>query len=144
MPIYHARSKALRAIKTELSLKHTEAVRVLDDPRCERLCYYINMWSLTTYAEAVAMVEDPVNQILCDKCGWTKGMACPDCASGCGCNVECSGWRHNKFDGELDDDEGGCPECGADDGTTYGCDCFNPTPSHCRECGASWNYDCAC
>lgn len=141
MPKYHARAKALRAIKTGLDIKHAEAIAVLDDPRCEELCYYMANWGLTTYAAAVAMVEDPFRQVLCEKCGWTKGMACPDCKDGCGCNTECSNWRHIQY--TYDEDEHGCIECGGDDGQTYGCSCFDPT--RCPECGASsQGYGCDC
>lgn len=75
-------------------------------------------------------MSDPANEILCDTCGWTVGMACPECP-GCGCyNSSCSGWRHR--DDEMDDDpaehEATCPECGGTYDDRYGpsqyeCDC---------------------
>jgi hypothetical protein len=51
-------------------------------------------WSITEvmqerdvdgYAGAVAWLEDPGRQTLCEDCGWTVAMACPECSPGCGC-----------------------------------------------------------
>lgn len=68
-----------------------------------------------TPREAVAIMTDPANEILCEVCGWTVGMICPECP-GCGCyNGQCSGWRHGEWEnGDSDDgfDEDGCEECG--------------------------------
>lgn len=51
-----------------------------------------------TWAEAEDIFDDPANQLLCSTCGWTVGMVCPECSSGCGCNNgRCSGWRHDEF-----------------------------------------------
>ncbi|MEU7855157.1 hypothetical protein [Nonomuraea sp. NPDC049141] len=44
-----------------------------------------------TPLEAVAIMTDPANQILCEDCGWTMGMICPECTKGCGCETRCSG-----------------------------------------------------
>jgi hypothetical protein len=74
-------------------------------------------------------VEDTRDQVMCDTCGWTWGMVCPECIPGCGCNNgRCSGWRHHEYrhdDDDLDDDYG-CAECGAGGrGDPYGeCVCF--------------------
>ncbi|MCD0445825.1 hypothetical protein LO763_19640 [Glycomyces sp. A-F 0318] len=122
MPEYHARATALRAIKQQLNITHTEAVAVLDDPRCEALCAYIDAYDLATYADAVAVLEDPRNQVLCENCGWTNSMACPECP-GCGCYTgQCTGWRHAEYDTESGADDAHCFECGADR-NGYGCDC---------------------
>lgn len=49
-----------------------------------------------TPAEAVAIMTDPANEVMCERCGWTNGMVCPEC-SGCGCeNGWCTGWRHKE------------------------------------------------
>ena len=71
-----------------------------------------------TWEEAEAVVDDPANQVLCEKCGWTNGMVCPECP-GCGCyNRRCSGWRHVEYmsDDELAEmrEDERCDECGAD------------------------------
>jgi len=82
------------------------------------------------FAEAEAFYDDPANEMLCETCGWTMGMICPECP-GCGCYTgSCTGWRHHEYrdpdmDG-LDDDPDACPECGAGGrGDPYGeCVCF--------------------
>lgn len=79
-----------------------------------------------TREEADAHVCDPANQLLCGTCEWTRGMICPECAKGCGCSYNCSGWRHDEFgpDDFADDEERHCGECGGvDDGSGYGCSC---------------------
>jgi hypothetical protein len=86
-----------------------------------------NEW---TREEAEAWLDDPANQTLCEVCGWTVGMVCPECSKGCGCETSCSGWRHQEFrsdDADIDADRGGedegC-ECGAYWGSNgYGCVC---------------------
>lgn len=77
-----------------------------------------------TYEEAQAEYDDPANQLLCETCGWTVGMICPECP-GCGCyTARCSGWRHAEF---ADEDElaelHACPECGGDTRNHYSCEC---------------------
>jgi hypothetical protein len=77
-----------------------------------------------TWAEAEAWYDDPANELLCGTCGWSRGMVCPECTRGCGCEVGCSGWRHSEWgqvDDDADDEAGGCPECGADH--EYRCVC---------------------
>ncbi|MFG1913002.1 hypothetical protein [Kribbella sp. NPDC048928] len=71
--------------------------------------------------------NDPANQLLCEECGWTVGMICPECP-GCGCyNHVCTGWRHLEF--ALGDEDPAaeyeevCEECGGNPGTPYGCEC---------------------
>lgn len=69
--------------------------------------------------------EPRADDVLCERCGWTYGMICPECLPGCGCSRGCSGWRHAEYNdgapfGESDDD--GC-ECGPyPDGE---CQCFD-------------------
>jgi hypothetical protein len=41
-----------------------------------------------TFAQAQAVYDDPANELLCDVCGWTMGMICPE-YPGCGCNQGC-------------------------------------------------------
>jgi hypothetical protein len=87
-----------------------------------------------TRAEAEAFVDDPGNQVLCERCGWTYNMICPECAEGCACSVGCDGWRHGEYrDGfdDYDDDPWGehqlsdydpsCSSCGEYLG---GCECL--------------------
>ena len=78
-----------------------------------------------TYVEAEAEVTDPGNQILCQECGWLVKWICPEC-SGCGCNTDCTGWRHTEIQmlyGPRDPDAHLCSECGADTSSYYGCNC---------------------
>lgn len=95
-----------------------------------------NEW---TYAEAEAWLDDPANQVMCEVCGWTNGMACPECP-GCGCySGRCTGWRHREADAGLEPEEGSyCTECGAN--SRYECSC-----APCPECGADgYHYVCNC
>ncbi|WP_331765129.1 hypothetical protein [Nocardia sp. NBC_01388] len=74
-----------------------------------------------TWEEAQAVYDDPRNQLLCGKCGWTVGMVCPECP-GCGCyNGRCSGWRHWEYADTEDEEPFECEECGARD--DYQCNC---------------------
>lgn len=78
-----------------------------------------------TFAQAQSEYDDPRNQIMCETCGWTYGMVCPECP-GCGCyNGRCTGWRHDEF---MDDDERAerdeCPECGGNINNHYECRCY--------------------
>lgn len=70
-----------------------------------------------TWDEAEAEHDDPANELLCETCGWTVGMVCPECP-GCGCyNQLCSGWRHREYRHDDERDElaadAECGECGA-------------------------------
>ncbi|WP_195911434.1 hypothetical protein [Streptomyces kaniharaensis] len=121
MPKDHARKKALANLKTNLGIKHACAVALLDHPDpAERdlLEEYLETYTdVTTYREAVDYLRqqqnDPRNQLLCERCGWTVGMICPEC-SGCGCVYGCTGWRHDEWAHEEDRiDPVGCPDCGA-------------------------------
>jgi hypothetical protein len=88
MPVDHARKKAIRDLKA-----HNPDL---------------------TYTEAAEILADPANQLLCETCGWTLGMICPECP-GCGCyNGRCTGWRHGEYAHEDDRDpsEDACDECG--------------------------------
>jgi hypothetical protein len=71
-----------------------------------------------SWEEAEAAYDDPANQLLCETCGWTLGMICPECP-GCGCYTgQCSGWRHREYSSDDEQDERRedecCEECGAD------------------------------
>jgi hypothetical protein len=84
-----------------------------------------------TFAEAAAVFDDPRNQTMCEDCYWTYGMACPECAKGCGCETRCPGWRHKEFAAQPDDPEEyrrDCEECGGSYDSRYG----------------SNGYDCTC
>lgn len=140
MPKQHARKKALTALKDELGIKHACAIALLDHPDAderETLERYLEEYAdITTYREALDYLRqqqtDPANQVMCDRCGWTNGMVCPECEPGCGCSVGCTGWRHEEVraatgDYDEDDDPYGCPECGAGGGgDPYGeCVCYD-------------------
>lgn len=129
MPKSHARKKTLASFKEELGIKHADAIALLDHPdpheRATLAEYLATYVDITTYREAVAYLEqernDPRNQVMCQRCGWTGGMACPECAEGCGCAVGCTGWRHQEMraaTGDYDEDDHGygCQECGAGSG----------------------------
>lgn len=50
-------------------------------------------------------------------------MICPKCAKGCGCQYDCTGWRHEEMRtatgdyGDDDYDPNATPECGASGGS---------------------------
>ncbi|MEU4507588.1 hypothetical protein [Streptomyces sp. NPDC024089] len=137
MPKNHARKKALASLKAELGVKHTDAIALLDHPDADEretleqyLAEYID---INTYREAVDYLRqqqaDPRNQVMCERCGWTNGMVCPECEKGCGCEYECTGSRHHEYAHDEDDSDFtsyGCDECGAGGGgDPYGeCCCY--------------------
>lgn len=94
-----------------------------------------------TFDEAEAQYDDPANKLLCETCGWTVGMTCPECVPGCGCATGCSGWRHAEYtdDGGDGDGYGGCFECGAA-GPSYRCNCGNEDD----DCCSRGSYACNC
>ncbi|MFB7359701.1 hypothetical protein [Streptomyces gardneri] len=126
MPKNHARKKALADLKVELGIKHSCAIALLDHPDADEqgtleryLAEYVD---ITTYKEAVDFLrrEQDLNQVMCENCGWTFSMVCPECP-GCGCyNGECSGWRHWEYQAQMDAATG-----------EYG-----SSSAHCDECGA--------
>ncbi|MFD9721093.1 hypothetical protein [Streptomyces sp. NPDC059076] len=139
MPKNHARKSALTSLKAELGIKHACAIALLDHPDAHEQSilggYLAEYVDINTYKEALDYLEqernDPRNQLLCATCGWTNGMACPECAKGCGCEYDCTGWRHEEMraatgDYEDDYDPNACPECGAGGGSDpYGdCVCY--------------------
>lgn len=119
MPTGHARKEDLAAIKAQLGVKHHMAVAILEHPESERIRALMEAYEdVRTMKDAVAIIEDPRNQLLCEKCGWTNGMVCPECDKGCGCEYGCTGWRHHEYaheDDDYDDPDHGvyCRECGA-------------------------------
>jgi hypothetical protein len=132
MPKNHARKNQLAALKDQLGVKHADAIALLDHPDPDDrvlLCEYLDTYAdITTYKDAVAFLEqernDPANELLCEKCGWTVGMVCPECP-GCGCyNLTCTGWRHREYwTAEEEADFYECPECGGDTRNHYDCTC---------------------
>ncbi|MFI2207660.1 hypothetical protein ACH47Z_44865 [Streptomyces sp. NPDC020192] len=137
MPKNHARKKALADLKDELGIKHACAIALLDhgDPdETQQLIEYLETYvDINTYKEAVDYLRqeqnDPRNKVMCQTCGWTYGMVCPECP-GCGCySGQCSGWRHHEYEEpDYDDPDYGvyCRECGAGgSGNPYEeCTCF--------------------
>ncbi len=82
-----------------------------------------------TPEEAEAVLTDPANETLCEVCGWTMGMICPEC-SGCGCDTgRCTGWRHAEYDGPDEEEatsgygQEDCEECGGMAGPYDECVC---------------------
>ena len=139
MPKNHARKKTIARIKAGLGIKHACAVELLAHPDDEQEALFellATYSDINTYKGAVDYLRhqqnDPANQVMCKTCGWTYGMVCPECAEGCGCEYECTGWRHAEMraatgDYDEDDDNGmGCSECGAgSSGDPYGeCVCY--------------------
>lgn len=135
MPKDHRRKKYLAALKNELGIGHACAVRLLDHPDAyerELMAGYLAEYiDITCFDQALEYLRqeqnNPLNQLLCETCGWTNRMVCPEC-SGCGCDDYCSGWRHTEFaEGDPDHDTRGCPECGAGSGgNPYGeCCCYD-------------------
>ncbi|MFB6726747.1 hypothetical protein ACFCV3_41640 [Kribbella sp. NPDC056345] len=144
MPKNHARKNQLAALKTQLGVKHVDAIALLDHPDTddrdaleEILSVYVDV---TTYKDAVAVLEDkrndPANRVICHTCGWTASMACPECPGGCACyNGRCLGWRHDDWmgaDQEPSDAYYTCPECGGDTRSGYDCSCAD----RCSDCGS--------
>lgn len=140
MPKNHARKKALASLKAELGIKHADAIALLDHPDADEQDtlerYLAEYADINTYREAVdflkAWKDDPANHVLCERCGWLNKHVCPECEKGCGCERECSGWRHHEMaydepDDEYDDPDRNvyCRECGAGSSSPYDeCTCF--------------------
>ena len=74
-----ARTRAIRAHQAATGLSYTAAAAALDAPWKPGYisiteCMQENGYD---YAGAVAFLEDPANELLCEICGWTVGMICP-------------------------------------------------------------------
>jgi hypothetical protein len=124
MPEDKARKHAIRDRMAATGERYTAAARALDAPYRPGLISVSERMQESggTYAEAVAFLEDPANGLLCEICGWTNAMACPECA-GCGCDTRCTGWRHAEFRHDDDPDPNACEECGAT--SYYDCNCYD-------------------
>lgn len=133
MTSQRARKKAIRSLMAEKDITYTAAAELLDATTTAPAAISTrddedwitelmegNGWSRE---EAITFADDPGNETLCNRCGWTVSMVCPECAEGCGCAVGCSGWRHAEWGGDDDDENSGnyCAECGGD--FMYRCDC---------------------
>lgn len=109
MPRNHKRSKAvadLRAAVEPVQLKHHDALKILAHPQMHLLIDAISRFAgVTTYATALHVVStEPCYQVLCEDCGWTTSMTCPECP-GCGCYDDvCTGYRHHEFGDSSSDD----------------------------------------
>jgi hypothetical protein len=125
VPKDHARKSALAEIKSDLGVRHSVAIDILDHPEREAVYAVFEEYDVKTVPEALAVLNAPENQLLCGICGWTNGMVCPECAKGCGCETRCSGWRHSEYGPEDDDPQTQeCPGCGADIGEGSYEECF--------------------
>jgi hypothetical protein len=145
MPKNHARKIALSGLKDSLGIRHADAVALLDHPDADERAtlreYLATYVDINTYRGAVDYLvqerNDPRNQLLCDTCGWSVGMICPECP-GCGCYTgQCSGWRHHEYsEPDYDDPDYGvyCRECGAGSSSPYDeCTCFEDEESDGQE-----------
>lgn len=109
---------ALNGMVEPVRLKRHDALKILADERTDLLVDAVNRFEgVTTYAAALHVITtEPCYQLLCEKCGWTLDMICPECP-GCGCySDECDGWRHRNFAGDDLDDEDGYDELYDDEG----------------------------
>ncbi|HEX6359494.1 hypothetical protein [Actinophytocola sp.] len=110
MPANHrGLTRAARRRAKAMGISHQKAY---EDVQAIRELMHVEDW---TWDEAEAFYDDPGNELLCEKCGWTVAMVCPECP-GCGCyNGRCSGWRHDvAFDDGEPEEDIICEECGAD------------------------------
>ncbi|MFJ4902793.1 hypothetical protein [Streptomyces sp. NPDC088727] len=118
MPKNHARANAVRDLREELlpaRVKRSELLKLLADKRCLELCAVIEFFQgeVNTHADALhALDHNPRFKTLCETCGWSLDMICPECPEGCGCSTGCTGWRHGGFsqDSDADEDEFGEPD----------------------------------
>lgn len=116
MTVNHARANAVSRLRNAVApvrIKRHDALKILADERRDVLVDIINEYAgVATYADAVQIVEtEPRFQTLCETCGWSMAMICPECSEGCGCAVGCTGWRHGEYSHFEDED----PEDGWDD-----------------------------
>lgn len=123
MPTDHARKKTVRRIQRTYGVSYTDAVAIERDPRMEAICDVLSSADVRTHAGALAVLDDPLNQTLCEECGWIVAWVCPECP-GCGCySGQCSGWRHAEVSAMYGDDDPeeamGCDECGSGSGGPY-------------------------
>lgn len=110
MTANHARANdiaRLREAVAPVRLKRHDALKILADERRDVLVGIINEYAgVTTYSAAVHVLDtEPRLQTLCETCGWTMAMICPECAEGCGCATGCTGWRHRDYGFDDDDPE---------------------------------------
>lgn len=102
MTANHARANDVARLQDAVApvrLKRHDALKILADEQQELLVDAINRFAdVTTYAVARQVVDtEPCYKLLCETCGWTLDMICPECP-GCGCySGECDGWRHGNY-----------------------------------------------
>ncbi|MFE0472393.1 hypothetical protein ACFW2V_12335 [Streptomyces sp. NPDC058947] len=126
MTANHARAievAALCKLVEPVRLKRHDALKILAHDEATRglLMDAINTFQgVTTYASALQVVQtEPRYKVLCEACGWSLEMICPECAKGCGCETSCTGWRHGELgygDG-FEGDEDGLVDYGEEFGT---------------------------
>lgn len=79
---------------------------VRHQPTPEEIAEFEAEWCEDNEADAAPAEVLELAMPLCDICGWTIGMVCPECP-GCGCYTgRCTGWRHSEYahDDDFEDD----------------------------------------
>jgi hypothetical protein len=108
----HARANdvaALRRLVEPVRLKRHDALKILahDDETQTLLVDAITTYQgVTSYTSALQVIKaEPRYKVLCETCGWSLAMICPECPRGCGCETDCTGWRHRDYGGDSFDEE---------------------------------------
>lgn len=112
MTANHARANdvaALRKLVEPVRLKRHDALKILahDDETQTLLVDAITTYQgVTSYVSALQVIKtEPRYKMLCESCGWSLAMICPECPRGCGCETDCTGWRHRDYGGDSYDEE---------------------------------------
>lgn len=101
---------ALRKLVEPVRLKRHDALKILahDDETQTLLVDAITTYQgVTSYISALQVIKtEPRYKMLCETCGWSLVMICPECSKGCGCETGCTGWRHRDYaDDSFEDDD---------------------------------------
>lgn len=128
MTTNHARANdaaALRRLVEPVRLKCHDALKILahDDETQGLLVNAITTYQgVTSYTSALQVIKaEPRYRMLCEVRGWSLAMICPECPRGCGCETNCTGWRHRDYETDSFDDEyDEYDEYGFEEGSGYG------------------------
>lgn len=111
MTANHARANdvaALCKLVEPVRLKRHDALKILahDDETQILLVDAITTYQgVTSYTSALQVIKtEPRYKVLCEVCGWSLAMICPECSRGCGCETRCTGWRHSNYVADLEDE----------------------------------------